>query len=63
MITVVRDKEFIAQGKLSKLQSGKQDVKSVEQDQECGIKYEGDPIIEVGDILEFYKEEKIYKKI
>lgn len=63
MITVVRDKEFVAQGKLSKLQSGKLDVKSVEQDQECGIKYEGDPVIEVGDILEFYKEEKIYKKI
>lgn len=62
-ITVVRNKEFVAQGKLSKLQSGKLDVKSVEQDQECGIKYEGDPVIEVGDILEFYKEEKIYKKI
>ncbi|MEK7097254.1 MAG: translation initiation factor IF-2 [Patescibacteria group bacterium] len=62
-ITVVRDKEFVAQGKLTKLQSGKQDVKIVEQDQECGIKYEGDPVIEIGDILEFYKEEKVYKKI
>ncbi len=62
-IEVSRDGEAIAQGKLTKLQAGKQDVNSVETNQECGIQYEGKPVIQVGDILNFYKKEKIIKKI
>jgi translation initiation factor IF-2 len=62
-IEVSRDGETIAQGKLTKLQAGKQDVNSVETNQECGIQYEGKPVIQVGDILNFYKKEKIIKKI
>jgi translation initiation factor IF-2 len=62
-IEVVRDKEIIATGKMKKLQAGKQNVTIVEADQECGIEYEGKPIIEEGDILNFYKEEQIKKKI
>jgi translation initiation factor IF-2 len=62
-IDVLRDKNVIAKGQLIKLQSGKQDVKEVEANQECGIQYEGQPIIQEGDILQFYKEEKIIKKI
>ena len=54
---------MIAQGKLTKLQSAKQDVDLVEEDQECGIQYEGSPVIKEGDSLRFYKEEKIVKKI
>jgi translation initiation factor IF-2 len=62
-IEVIRAKDIIAEGKLARLQSGKQDVNSVEISQECGIEYEGRPLIEAGDILNFYKEEKIIKKI
>ncbi|MBU4375181.1 translation initiation factor IF-2 [Patescibacteria group bacterium] len=62
-IDVCRDKEVIASGKLTKLQSGKQDVKSVEADQECGIQYEGKPLIKEGDILQVWKEERITKII
>lgn len=62
-IEVIKDEEIAATGKLVKLQSGKQDVKTVEVDQECGIQYEGDPVIAVGDILKFYKEEKTIKQI
>lgn len=62
-IEVSRDGEAIAQGKLTKLQAGKQDVNSVETNQECGIQYEGKPVIQAGDILNFYKKEKIIKKI
>lgn len=63
LIEVVRDKQVIAGGKLTKLQSGKQDVKVVEIDQECGIQYEGNPVVKIDDILNFYKKEKVIKKI
>ncbi len=57
-VEIWRGDSFIDKGKISKLQCGKQDVSSVESDQECGIKYEGAPVIQVGDILSFYKEEE-----
>lgn len=63
IIEVVSDGDVVAQGKLTKLQSGKQNVKTVSANEECGIQYEGSPIIKIGDILQFYKEEKIMKKI
>jgi translation initiation factor IF-2 len=63
MIEVFREKEMITHGKLIALQSGKSDVSAVEKDQECGLKFEGKPIIQVGDILEFFKEERIVKKL
>ncbi len=62
-IEVLRDKEIIAHGKLIRLQAGKQDVKEVEADNECGILYEGDPVVQVGDILQFHKEKEVIKKI
>jgi len=62
-IEVFRGEEILAQGKLAQLQAGKLAVTRVETDQECGLLYEGDPVVQVGDILVFYKEEKIIKKI
>ncbi|MFH1661580.1 MAG: translation initiation factor IF-2 [Candidatus Falkowbacteria bacterium] len=62
-IEVMRDGQIIEKGKLTRLQSGKQDVERVEKDQECGMQYEGNPVIKEGDILQFYKEEKIERKI
>lgn len=58
LIEVWRSDSFVDKGKISKLQCGKQDVNSVESNQECGIKYEGHPVIQIGDILSFYKEEE-----
>ncbi len=63
LIDVKRGDDFIVSGKLTRLQSGKQDVESVSQDQEAGIKYEGKPIVEVDDILVVYREERIVDKI
>ena len=63
MIEVMRGDDFIVAGKLAKLQSGKLDVKSVEKDQEAGIMFSGEPLIEEGDILNVYKEERIINKI
>lgn len=63
LIDIKRGDNFIASGKLVRLQSGKQDVDSVSKDEEAGIKYEGKPVIAVDDILEVYKEEKIINKL
>ena len=61
LIEVMRDKQLMAEGKLAKLQIAKQNVSSVDTDQECGLSYEGKPVIAVGDILQFYKLDKVKK--
>lgn len=58
----MRGDDFIILGNITELQSAKQSVNEVEKDEECGLKYEGKPLIEVGDILNFYQEEKIINK-
>jgi len=63
MVKVYRDDKLLAQGKLTQLQLGKQDVKEVPAGQECGAKFEGKSVIEKGDVLEAYKEEKVLKKL
>ena len=62
-VEIMRGKVIIDTGKLTRLQSGRQDVKSVPVGSECGIQYEGKPIIIKGDILNIYKEEKTIKKL
>jgi translation initiation factor IF-2 len=62
LIEVVQGDEIKTRGKLLKLQIQKQEVPDCSEGQECGIEYEGDPVIVAGDILQFYKEEKIKKK-
>lgn len=63
IIEVLRDKELLTTGKMIKLQAGKQDVHECDKDQECGILYEGEEIIQEGDILNIYKEKKVLNKI
>ncbi len=58
MIEVWRGEDFIDKGKLSNLQEAKQNVRTVEKGNECGLKYEGKPLVQVGDVLSFYKEEE-----
>ena len=58
LIEVTRDKQIMAEGRLAKLQIAKQDVSTVDTNQECGINFEGKPVIKEGDILQFYKMEK-----
>lgn len=59
LLEVWREDAFIDRGKLDKLQEAKQDVNQVEKGKECGIRYVGRPLIQVGDILHFYKEEEV----
>jgi len=63
LIEVLRDKDIIGMGKMTKLQANKQEASIVETNQECGIQYEGKPVIQVDDILQIYKEERIIKKL
>ena len=63
LINVRRGEEIMVSGRLSRLQAGKQDVSEVNKDQECGLRFEGKPLIQVGDILEVYREERVVEKL
>jgi translation initiation factor IF-2 len=58
LVEITRDGEIIEKGKVTKLQLNKQDVNSVEENQECGLQYAGKPVIKEGDILVFFKLEE-----
>ncbi len=60
---IKRAGELIGRGKITQLQSGKQSVNEVPAGNECGLEFEGKLKLEVGDILEAYKEEKKEKKL
>jgi len=60
---VYHGKEKVANGKISNLQSGKEAVTSVDQGQDCGVQFEGDPVIQEGDTLQAYKQVEIKRKL
>ncbi len=60
---VTRAGEALTEGKISELQQGKSPVNVMHGGQECGIKFEGKPFIQVGDILDVYHEEKKEPKL
>ena len=62
-VAVLRGEEFITSGKVTQLQAGKQEVKDCVKGQECGISFEGQPLIEKGDILDIYQEEEVFKSL
>ncbi|PLX26848.1 translation initiation factor IF-2 [Candidatus Parcubacteria bacterium] len=57
LVDVIRNDKVISFGKISAIRCGKEEVSQVSDGQECGVTYEGDPIVQVGDILQFYVEE------
>lgn len=63
LVEITRGGEFVEKGKITKLQLDKQNVNSVEENQECGLQYIGKPVIKEGDILDFFKMEEIKGKI
>lgn len=63
IVNVWRGEDFITTGKVTELQSAKQAVKFVEDGEECGLKFEGQPLILEGDTLEFYREDKKIEKL
>lgn len=55
---ILRDDSIIGFGEISTIRCGKEEVTEVVEDQECGVTYVGDPIIEVDDVLQFYATEE-----
>lgn len=58
LIDVIRGTKRIGQGRLMQLQHNKKDVDEVPKGRDCGILFEGEAMIEKGDVLEVYREEK-----
>ena len=55
---IFRDKGFIGAGKIVQLQQNKKDAAEVGKDRECGVMLESNELVNKGDILEAYREEK-----
>ncbi|KKT20067.1 MAG: Translation initiation factor IF-2 [Candidatus Peregrinibacteria bacterium GW2011_GWA2_43_8] len=62
-LRVFRGEQQVNTGKLIGLKIVNEDVGEVESGQECGIKFKGNFKLEVGDILEAFKEEKKIKTL
>ncbi len=57
LIEIKRGDEIVGQGKMQNLQQNKQNADEVGQGNECGVVFEGQTKIQVGDTLICYKEE------
>ncbi len=53
---ILRQGVVIGFGEISTIRCGKEEVQEVNTGQECGVTYLGTPIIEIGDVLQFYTE-------
>ena len=56
LIEVYRKEEKVGQGRMINLQRNKKDIDLVQKGDECGILFEGNVLIEEGDVLVFYIE-------
>ena len=57
-IDIIRNEEKIGTGRIVQLQHNKQDAAEVEKGREAGILFEGEAIIEEGDVLQCYRIER-----
>ncbi|MFA6909004.1 MAG: translation initiation factor IF-2 [Patescibacteria group bacterium] len=62
-VNILRGVEQMGTGKITGLQAGKQNVKEVLANQECGLSYEGSVVIQIGDFLDIFTEVKRYRKL
>lgn len=60
---VMRGEDKITEGKIGLVKSGKSDIASAHSGQECGIQFDGKPLIKEGDLLKTYREEKIQRTL
>jgi translation initiation factor IF-2 len=59
LVRVIRDKETIIESQVSSLKRFKNDAKEVQAGMECGLGIANFNDYQVGDIVEFYKKEKV----
>ncbi len=62
-VEVTRNKEIITKGLVKKIKRGKEDVSYIESGQECGIEFHGKPEIQEGDVIQFYEEQEVTRKL
>jgi translation initiation factor IF-2 len=62
-LEIHRNKELIGKGKITSLQSGKQEVRQVEKNQECGCQIEADVEISVDDTLKFFTNKETIARL
>ncbi|MFH1145554.1 MAG: translation initiation factor IF-2 [bacterium] len=55
---VIRNKQLVGRETVESVQIGREAIGEVTVGGECGLKITGEPIVQVGDILEIYQEEK-----
>ena len=60
---ITRDHRILHTGKVGTLRRFKEDVREVARDFECGLTVEDFQDIKVGDVFEFYTQEKIARKL
>ncbi len=53
---IIRNNKCVAIGKITNLQSAKENINEITEGAECGLEFSGDPIIKKDDIIEVYKE-------
>ena len=57
-LRVKRGEEYVGEGVVDSLQSGKSDAKEVKAGRECGLVFKGKTKPEIGDVVEVYSEER-----
>lgn len=57
-VDIFHDQEFVGSGQITQLQQNKKDAAEVGKDRECGVMLESKNLVDKGDILEAYREEK-----
>ena len=63
MVRIMRNGELLFETKLESLKHVKEDVTELEKGSDCGIKIKTPKSVQVGDILEMFKIEKIERKL
>jgi translation initiation factor IF-2 len=62
-VRLIRDNVVVHEGKLGTLKRFKDDVKSVESGQECGMNFENYQDMRVGDVIECFRVEQIARSL
>jgi translation initiation factor IF-2 len=61
-IRIIRKDKLAGEGDIVTIRREKDNVSEVKEGYECGIRYDGSAVAEIGDILEFFKIEKVKKE-
>jgi len=56
-VRVWRGTELVTEGKISRMQSGKNETDKAKSGQEVGLSFDGKAFIEEGDIIEAFRED------